>query len=241
MFGTLRMDAETLTRLAPVIDALLPQIPFDGWSQAAIDRAYAEAGADPGAGQEAAAPGAPDAAVTLRPIDAIAVWSALLDERMSEQVAGELDGLERIRDKIVHCTRRRLELLAEHKEAARRATTILAMPFNGFTATACLNRTVDRIWQLAGDTSTDHNWYTKRGLLAGVYGATLLYMLNDTSEGHGATWDFLGRRIDDVMKIPGGLAAIQDRLGAPFRNMPDPRSFWQELRDFGARSWMHRR
>jgi ubiquinone biosynthesis protein COQ9 len=56
-----------------------------------------------------------------------------------------------------------------------------------------LYRTVDAIWYAAGDTSTDFNFYTKRATLAGVYSSTLLYWLNDRSEGSEATWSFLDR------------------------------------------------
>ena len=41
--------------------------------------------------------------------------------------------------------------------------------------------TVDAIWYAAGDSATDFNFYTKRGLLAAVYGATMLYWLDDRS------------------------------------------------------------
>ena len=43
-------------------------------------------------------------------------------------------------------------------------------------------RTVDAMWRAAGDTSTDFNFYTKRGILAGVYGSVLVRWFNDTSE-----------------------------------------------------------
>ena len=34
-----------------------------------------------------------------------------------------------------------------------------------------------------------------------VYVATELYMLQDESEGHEATWEFLDRRIDNVLEV----------------------------------------
>jgi ubiquinone biosynthesis protein COQ9 len=55
------------------------------------------------------------------------------------------------------------------------------------------------IWTTLGDPSDDVNWYTKRAILSGVYSATLLYWLGDDSDGHRATWEFLARRIDNVM------------------------------------------
>ena len=75
------------------------------------------------------------------------------------------------------------------------------------------------MWYAAGDTSTDFNFYTKRATLAGVYSSTLLYWLNDRSPGGEATWGFLDRRIDDVMKIEKLKSAgeVVDRPGARIR------------------------
>ena len=79
-------------------------------------------------------------------------------------------------------------------------------------APALLWRTVDAIWYAAGDTATDFNYYSKRGLLAGVYSATVLYWLEDRSEGFANTWSFLDRRIAEVMRVPQALASLQKRL-----------------------------
>jgi ubiquinone biosynthesis protein COQ9 len=72
--------------------------------------------------------------------------------------------------------------------------------------------TADRIWTALGDTSDDLNWYTKRAMLSAVHGATVLYWLGDTSPGHQATWEFLDRRIEQVMQF--------EKLKASFRENP---------------------
>ena len=81
------------------------------------------------------------------------------------------------------------------------ALSIRAQPRNVPTAVEQLAHITDDIWHAAGDKSTDYNWYTKRGLLAGVYTATELYMLTDYSPGFAETWDVLDRRLKDVMTI----------------------------------------
>ena len=93
------------------------------------------------------------------------------------------------------------------------------MPLNAALGLKLLYRTVDAMWYAAGDTSTDFNFYTKRATLAGVYSSTLLYWLNDRSPGSEATWSFLDRRIDDVMKIDA-----LDR-GEAGRTGPNPDTF----------------
>jgi len=79
-----------------------------------------------------------------------------------------------------------------------------------------LYEAVDTIWHGAGDASTDFNFYTKRGLLAGVYTATLLYWLDDRSENAAASEAFLARRLADVLAIPRLKDAV-GRFAAPLR------------------------
>ena len=81
-------------------------------------------------------------------------------------------------------------------------------------------RTVDAIWYACGDTSTDLSFYSKRATLAAVYGATVLYWLDDSSEEFADTWAFLDRRIDDVMQIPKLRRRVEEALGGIFRPPP---------------------
>jgi ubiquinone biosynthesis protein COQ9 len=99
----------------------------------------------------------------------------------------------------------------------RRALALLSLPFNAGLALKLLYKTVDAMWYAAGDTSTDFNFYTKRATLAGVYSSTLLYWLADRSPGSEATWDFLDRRIDDVMKIEKLKSRVKSWTGSTTR------------------------
>ncbi len=95
----------------------------------------------------------------------------------------------------------RLEQNRPYKEAIRRALALLALPGNARLAAVCTARTVDAIWHAAGDRSADFSWYTKRAILAAVYGATLLYWLRDAGEDDVATLAFLDRRLAGVGRI----------------------------------------
>jgi ubiquinone biosynthesis protein COQ9 len=75
------------------------------------------------------------------------------------------------------------------------------MPQNVADAARLAWRSADRIWRVAGDTATDFNHYTKRGILSALYTSTMLVFLDDDSEGLVTTRGFLDRRIDDVMQI----------------------------------------
>ena len=131
----------------------------------------------------------------------------------------EKDGVAglKMRERIKGAVRIRLERHAGEREAVRRALALLSLPFNAGLALKLLYKTVDAMWYAAGDTSTDFNFYTKRATLAGVYSSTLLYWLNDRSPGSEATWGFLDRRIDDVMKIEKLKAQVRSWTGGTAR------------------------
>lgn len=193
-----------------LLAAALDHVAFDGWSEAAIRSAAKDLDIDPALAANAFPGGGGEL---------IAFYSAEIDRRTLEAL--EKLPLEemKVREKIHAGVMTRLELLEPDKEAVRRGLSFLALPFNAPLAAKLLYRTVDALWYAAGDRATDYNFYTKRGLLAGVYSSTLLFWLNDSSEDYAATHAFLDRRISEVLKIGGrlgkgmaGLMDLPDRL-----------------------------
>ena len=211
---------ETRDRL---LQAALPHVPFDGWSEAALTAAAVDLGLEP-ADARHTFPGGPVALVTYH--------AAYADRRMEEALKESDLAAMRVRERIAHAVRLRLEQNAAHREAIRAALPILAQPANGPHALYSIYRTVDAIWFAVGDRTTDFGFYTKRALLAGVYLSTLLYWLNDSSENSNASWGFLDRRIADVMRIqttrarfarfrPPGMGLLR-RLREAARAAADP-------------------
>jgi ubiquinone biosynthesis protein COQ9 len=76
-----------------------------------------------------------------------------------------------------------------------------------------LARLADEIWFLAGDTSVDSSWYTKRASLSAIYAAAELYQTQDTSEGFKDTERFLDDRLEDLRKIGGTMGAVGEWAG----------------------------
>lgn len=183
-----------------IIQKALPHIPFDGWNQQTLGKAAIEAGYKK------------TDVIRVFPggtLDAIDAYLTQADEEMLEIIAGyNLDSMK-IRERIASAVQAKLNVFAPSKEALRRAMAIHAMPFNMHRAMRAVYQTVDNIWFAIGDTSTDFNFYTKRLTLAGVYSTTLLYWLDDQSSGFEKTWEFLDRRINDVMKIERAKAQIR--------------------------------
>jgi ubiquinone biosynthesis protein COQ9 len=195
---------ERLPERDAAIEAMLPHVPFEGWTMRALRFGLAAAGMPE------------DEATILFPggsADMVAVFCDLADRRMTAAAAGlTATGLTaRIRAVIAL----RLAMNRSHKEAIRRATAVLALPGHARTAAGITARTVDAIWHAAGDRSTDFSWYTKRAILTAVYGATVLFWLHDTSEEDADTGAFLDRRLRGVgrlMRVRGRADAL---LGRP--------------------------
>src|SRR6056297_472176 len=91
--------------------------------------------------------------------------------------------------------------LAVEDAGIDRAVTLFALPHHAGDSAKAVWQTADAVWNALGDTSEDHNWYTKRATLSGVWAATVLYWLGDDSPGHQNTRAFIDRRIEEVMQI----------------------------------------
>ena len=124
-------------------------------------------------------------------------------------MAADLQAL-RFRDRIAAAVRVRLE--EADRDLVRRGAALMALPQNIGLGAELVWGTADAIWRALGDNSADLNWYTKRMTLSAVYSATVLYWLGDESDGAAATWTFLDRRIEDVMRF--------EKAKADFRASP---------------------
>lgn len=174
-----------------LLDAALMHVPFDGWSDTAFHAAIQDTGITPAVAKGLFPRGAIDLAAAYHRRGDDAMVSALEAQALSEM---------RFRDRVALAVRLRLEAV-EDKEAVRRGVTLFALPMHAAEGAKLIWGTADRIWTALGDTSDDINWYTKRVTLSGVYSSTVLYWLGDDSLDNQATWAFLDRRIDDVMKV----------------------------------------
>jgi ubiquinone biosynthesis protein COQ9 len=193
-----------------LLQATLPHVAFDGWTHTALMAGTRDAGIEPALADNAFPGGM---------AELLDFYHRVADIEMVRAFESRPDlGAMKIREKVALAIRLRLEANAGHREAIRQALSFLALPTNAPLGAKCLYRTVDAIWYAVGDRSTDFSFYTRRALLAGVYGSTVLYWLNDKSDGFADTWSFLDRRIADVMRIYD-LRARVDRLVG---QLPDP-------------------
>lgn len=187
-----------------LLRASLEHVPTHGWTNAAIVAGAGDIGLSP----------AVSGILPRGEGDLVAFFVDRCNGRLADLLSErgeELRGM-RVRDRVGAAVRMRLEMLGPHMDTWPQAMGVMAQPQNAPTALKQMAMMVDDIWQHAGDTSTDHNWYTKRAILAGVYTATELYMLTDKSEGHADTWDALSRRLDDSMALGKSLGSVASQL-----------------------------
>ncbi len=193
-----------------LLDVAIENAAFDGFTPRAIDEA---------ARSLKIAPDLAALAFPGGPKDLLRAWSEKLDDEVrAELEAADLKDLK-IRARVARGVRLRLEKMAARKISARRAAAFLALPQNAPMGAELSFRTADAIWRGIGDTSSDFNYYTKRLLLAGVVTSTMLYWFSDESEDGQPTWDFLDRRIENVMSIEkakAGLQGVVSKLPNPF-------------------------
>lgn len=185
-----------------LLDAALPHVAFDGWSETTLRAAMSDSQTPEGLGRALFPRGGVDMAIA---------YHQRGDAAMVERLAAtDLTAL-RFRDRISTAVRFRLEAVAD-RELARRGSALFSLPGHAADGARAIWGTADAIWTALGDTSRDINWYSKRATLSAVYASTLLFWLGDQSDGHQASWDFLDRRIENVMQI--------EKLKAGFRENP---------------------
>lgn len=201
-----------------ILLAMLPHVVFEGWTREALEAGIEDLGDVHEFG--------PDVLDTVFPggmSDVAMHFSDWADRRMVAEMAKLDVESMKIRDRIAAGVRCRLQVLAPHREAVRSCLSYMALPLHHVAALQCTYNTLNEIWYAAGDDSHDFNFYTKRATLAPVLGTTTLYWLADDGDGDGDfpdTWDFLDRRIGDLLNV----MKVRGRWSKKLSHLPDPLS-----------------
>lgn len=198
--------------LDQLVAAAVAHVPFDGWSETTFSAAIAETGLSDTLARSVCPRGAVDLALAFHDQG---------DSLMIDRITATDMTAMKFRDKVTAALRFRLEVI-EDKELVRRGVTLFALPQYAGDGAKAIWGTCDLIWDSLGDTSRDVNWYTKRATLSGVYSSTVLFWLGDTSPDNQATWDFLDRRIGNVMEFEKVKAQLRGNpVLKPFLALPE--------------------
>ncbi|HEU5046565.1 MAG TPA: COQ9 family protein [Rickettsiales bacterium] len=172
-----------------ILKHALKLVPFDGWSEYTLSEAARQAGVPEQELKKLFPAGVRDCVTFLLETQNDELAQAMQHEKLETL---------RVPDRIEKIILARLEKWQSMREVIRRTVSFNALPWNSMAACKGLYDVVDLIWRLAGDKSTDFNFYTKRMTLSAVYSSTVLFWLNDDSEQHEETVQFLKRRLNDV-------------------------------------------
>lgn len=192
------------------LDMLLPEVVFEGWSEAAAKAAAVKAGLTDGEQALAAPRGV---------IDLLEGFFDDAGARADEALTGQdMTGL-RVPDKVKRGVLAWLAELEPHREAVRRAAARGFLPWGAGPALQRSWKVADMVWTAAGDTSEDYNRYSKRGLLASVLPAIVLHWADNPSPED--LESFIERRLAHV----SGVGRTAGRFVKPFLDrMPQKHS-----------------
>lgn len=183
---------------ALILESFLKSVPFDGWNESNLNKSTIVCGFNEGYHLILFSEGISEFTQ---------YFHNLLNQKMTKTFL-ESSSYTKISDKIIYLIELKLELYSHNKEAIRGLTQYNILPQNICASQKRLWQSCDQIWYLAGDGSTDYNYYTKRALLAAVYSSTLLYWLSDTSGNYQDTKDFLRRKIKNIGSINRWKASV---------------------------------
>lgn len=174
------------------IRAMLPIAGRQGWTWATLRAGLAAVGEDPVLAESHFPTGA---------TGAVAAWIDLANREML--AAAEAEGVTALRvpARIRRVVELRLEAVAPHKAALRRALSLLAIPCHAPVALRTTAASVDAMWHAAGDTSADFSWYTRRATLAAIYGATLAFWIRNDDPDTAEAMEFLDRRLAGLARF----------------------------------------
>lgn len=183
------------------LEALLPEVVFEGWTEAAAATAADRAGLSEGERALAAPRGV---------IDLLDGFFDAAEAEARETLAGEdFNGL-RVPEKVKRGVLAWLAALEPNREAVRRAASRGFLPWGAGPALQRSWKVADMIWTAAGDASEDYNRYSKRGLLASVIPAIVLHWADNPSP------EDLESFIDRRLSHASGLGRTAGRFVKPF-------------------------
>ncbi|KAL4789779.1 COQ9-domain-containing protein [Aspergillus venezuelensis] len=162
-----------------------------------------------------------DVSIQLFPrgeFDLILFWLAsrrgLLRARVEQDgLLGKDSGLVSTEEKTRKLIMERLRMNADINHQWQDALALMSMPSNIPLSLSELHSLSSDILHLAGDTSVDASWYTKRLSVSAIYASAEVVMTRDTTSDLSATEAFVTRRVEDGKAIGDKLSGAKQCLG----------------------------
>jgi len=94
----------------------------------------------------------------------------------------------------------KIYLMNKYKSFYRNIFINLFIPKKNLSLSSQMYNSVDQIWFIAGDSSVDFNFYTKRLILSGIYSRVMLFFFNNDNQRE--LESLLDENLKRVSKIP---------------------------------------
>ncbi|OJJ02539.1 hypothetical protein ASPVEDRAFT_42033 [Aspergillus versicolor CBS 583.65] len=118
-----------------------------------------------------------------------------------------------VEDKTKALIMERLRMNSDIRHKWQDALALMSMPSNIPLSLSELHALSSDILHLAGDTSVDASWYTKRLSVSAIYASAEVVMTQDSSPDLSATEAFVTRRVEDSKAIGDKLSGAKQCLG----------------------------
>ena len=112
----------------------------------------------------------------------------------------------------------RINILNNDKKFYKKTFYHLLIPSNNKIMKSSLYKSVDTMWYLAGDNSTDFNFYTKRLILAVIYVNALFVLFNKNFDEVESNIDRNLKKISKIPKIKDRISFIKDNIPVFFKS-----------------------
>ena len=179
------------TKRDEIIESAIPFVLEYGWNEKALSEASATLGEDPKYW----------GMYFANVYSAVEYFEDYEDRRMLRAMEsyGKLEG---IRNKIGKALFERIVNISGGKKMLERLREFCVRS----KSVKHIWHTCDIIWRFAGDESTDFNYYTKRGLLSGVYVAVVRRYVRDTAD----IEQYIADSLDRVVKWGGRIGKLKN-------------------------------
>ncbi len=111
----------------------------------------------------------------------------------------------------------KLNIIKKDRFFFKRTFNYLLIPGNYRLLSRLLYNSVNNIWYVAQDNSTDFNFYTKRMILSGIYISVVLHLLNNNMIETEKKLDDLLLKVSKIPKIKNRIKLFKTKM--PFFNL----------------------
>ena len=111
-----------------------------------------------------------------------------------------------IHKRIIKALLSKISLMNKDKSFYRTLFLNSLTPKKNFSLSSQLYNSVDQLWFIAGDSSTDFNFYTKRLILSAIYSRVMLFFFNNNNQ------EELENILDESLKRVSKIPEIKSKL-----------------------------